>query len=215
MAGVSATHYEVLGVDPSASPAEVRQAYVARARVLHPDRLQGLPAGEAAQVARAMQDVNEAWRVLRTPSGRAHYDAQLAARSAPAAAPPRPAGGAGGWDGAGAGAVHHHVPVEPGVAVLRGLPWIVVLFVLGLIFVFTAFAGGAGETERRSGYDLVGSCVQSQRGVGVVEVPCASPNEGRVELVVTRQGQCPDDSVARQVPGEASWVCLRPAPAGG
>jgi hypothetical protein len=101
--------------------------------------------------------------------------------------------------------------VDPGVSVVRSLPWIAALVVLGAIFVFTAFAGGAGEDTRRTSSDLVGRCVQSQRGVGVVEVPCGTANEGRVDLIVNRQSQCPTDAVPRPVPGEGTWVCLRPA----
>lgn len=53
--------YEVLGVDPGATPDEVRRAYLALARRHHPDA-----GGDAA----AMRQVNEAWRSLssRAPS---------------------------------------------------------------------------------------------------------------------------------------------------
>jgi hypothetical protein len=220
----AANHYEVLGIAPSASAAEVRSAYVARARLLHPDRLHHLPPAEAARMARAMQDVNEAWRVLRSPASRDAYDARLAGR------PVSP--GAGGGRGAGWSrppldpdvdldpTPYYHRPEgvgDPTTSVVRGLPWLAVLVVLGAIFVFTAFAGSSDDDDtRRSSYDLVGTCVQSQRGVGVVEVPCQGPNEGRVELVASRQGQCPDDTTVRPVPGEGTWVCLRPAlPAAG
>jgi hypothetical protein len=98
------------------------------------------------------------------------------------------------------------------VSIVKSLPWIAALVVLGMIFVFTAFAGGAGEDQRRSSSDLVGRCVQSQQGIGVVEVPCDGANEGRVDLVANRQSQCPDDTTVRPVPGEGTWVCLRPVP---
>jgi curved DNA-binding protein CbpA len=207
------THYEVLGVDPAASPEDVRRAYVARARLLHPDTLQGTPPEESARTARAMQDVNEAWRVLRTPASRSAYDAMLAGRVA--GARPPTAGHADGGSATRTDASPYQerpvVHVDPATALLRGLPWLAVLVVLGVIFVVTAFAGGSDDDERRSSYDLVGTCVQSQRGVGVVQVPCSSPNEGQVDLVVTSQGQCPEDATARPVPGEGTWVCLRPA----
>jgi curved DNA-binding protein CbpA len=219
-----ATHYDVLGVPRTAAPGEVRQAYLARARLLHPDRLQGLPPAEAARMARAMQDVNEAWRVLRMPATRAAYDARLAGRTNEArpngasAARARPSGARpAGWgmdpDVDLDPTPYHQRPegiVDPGGSLVRSLPWMVALVVLGAIFVFTAFAGGAGEDPRRSSSDLVGRCVQSQQGVGVVEVPCSAANEGRVDLIVNRQSQCPRDTVVRPVPGEGTWVCLRP-----
>lgn len=208
------THYDVLGVPSTAGTAEVRRAYLERARRLHPDRTSGLPAGEAARMARAMQDVNEAWRVLRSPGSRAAYDARLAGNASPVRA-----------NGAGPARRHtaadidldprpyHERPVgmiDPGASIVRSLPWMAALVVLAVIFVFTAFAGGAGEERRRTSSDLVGRCVQSQRGIGVVEVPCEGDNEGRVDLIVNRQAQCPDDTTVRQVPGEGTWVCLRP-----
>jgi curved DNA-binding protein CbpA len=74
------THYDVLGVAPSAPVAEVRRAYVALARQHHPDR----PGGDAA----TMRAVNEAWTVLGDPGRRARYDRSLhPATSAPPAAP--------------------------------------------------------------------------------------------------------------------------------
>lgn len=206
-------HYEVLGVAPTASADEVRRAYLGRARLLHPDRLQGLPPERSVAMARAMQDVNEAWRVLRAPASRTAYDDRLTGRSRPGPHPngARPAG----WGDVDLDPTPYYQRpegmVDPGVSVVRSLPWIAALVVLGVIFVFTAFAGGAGEDSRRSSSDLVGKCVQSQQGIGVVEVPCDSRNEGRVDLVVNRQSQCPTDATARSVPGEGTWVCLRPA----
>jgi len=63
--------YEVLGVAPSASAAEVRQAYVALARQHHPD----LDGGDAER----MRAVNDAWATLSDPARRARYDRTLIA----------------------------------------------------------------------------------------------------------------------------------------
>ncbi len=71
------SHYEVLGVAPTALSAEVRQAYVSLARTHHPDRAGGDPA--------RMRAVNEAWATLSDPGRRALYDLSL--RSGP---PPGP-----------------------------------------------------------------------------------------------------------------------------
>jgi hypothetical protein len=79
---VAVSHYEVLGVSPSASSDQVRAAYRAAARDHHPDA-----GGEQSR----MQAVNAAWRVLGDPARRAAYDRALS-RGAGAA---RPAGAAG------------------------------------------------------------------------------------------------------------------------
>lgn len=73
------THYEVLGVAATAPVAELRAAYVALARIHHPDR----SGGDAA----TMRAVNEAWATLSDPGRRALYDLTLRAGPAPAAAP--------------------------------------------------------------------------------------------------------------------------------
>jgi len=77
------TLYDVLGVPPAATAAEVRQAYVALARQHHPDR----EGGDAA----TMRAVNEAWATLSDPGRRATYDRSLrGASQAPAPGPPSP-----------------------------------------------------------------------------------------------------------------------------
>ena len=146
-----ATHYELLGVPPSATFDEVRQAYLARARELHPDA-----SGGSSKAA--MQAVNEAWRVLRTPESRAQYDASLVAVGGPSPAEEdewvdpldRP---------------YRHAVAEPGdltVTIARAVPWIAVVIVLLVIFVFTAYAG--------SGDDAPEECVNP--GAGIPGTPC-------------------------------------------
>ena len=71
------THYQLLGVAPTASVDEIRAAYRRLARALHPDAHGGV-------AAPAMASVNEAWRVLSDPGRRANYDAALRR------GPPRP-----------------------------------------------------------------------------------------------------------------------------
>ncbi len=79
------TFYERLGVTPSAAPPELRAAYRSRARQLHPDR-------NGAGSARAMAELNEAWRVLSDPAARLDYDRRMGlgpAAHGNAAPPPR------------------------------------------------------------------------------------------------------------------------------
>jgi hypothetical protein len=66
--------YDVLGVEPDASAAAIRRAYVALARRYHPDFHTGAPDGVRAANQRAMQAVNEAWTVLSDPAARQAYD---------------------------------------------------------------------------------------------------------------------------------------------
>ena len=182
-----ATHYDVLGVPATATTDEVRRAYHERARRVHPDR-----AGDA----RAMADVNEAWRVLRDPSSRAAYDRTLAA-------PVRvhDADDPADW--------RYNRPTAPsdslGVSLARSLPWIAILFVLAVIFVFTAFA----RTGNDAPGSLIGECVAIEAG-RPVPVSCVEPNVGQVSLEVDRQTRCPSTTTPLAVPGDR-WLCVRPA----
>jgi hypothetical protein len=64
------THYQVLGVVPTASTAEIRAAYVALARRFHPD-VGGDP--------RRMREINAAWDTLADPGQRRAYDLSIGA----------------------------------------------------------------------------------------------------------------------------------------
>jgi hypothetical protein len=77
------THYDVLGVAPTAPTSELRRAYVTLARQHHPDRT----GGDAA----AMRAINDAWATLRDPSSRATYDRSLDRATAPTSPTESPA----------------------------------------------------------------------------------------------------------------------------
>ncbi|MGN6107146.1 MAG: J domain-containing protein [Kofleriaceae bacterium] len=73
-----ADHYALLGVAHDASAAELRRAYFALARQLHPDRLAalGIP-DEHRDAQRLFAQVNTAFAVLSDPQRRADYTAVL------------------------------------------------------------------------------------------------------------------------------------------
>jgi hypothetical protein len=70
-------HYDELGVAPTASPADIRAAYVALARRHHPDRMGSSSEQDRATAAARMARVNAAWTVLSDSGRRAAYDARL------------------------------------------------------------------------------------------------------------------------------------------
>ena len=87
------THYEWLGVAPTASADEVRAAYRRRARELHPDARSGIgPDSDGDADAESMAAVNEAWRVLSDVARRREYDTSIGvvAPRLPAPAPEAP-----------------------------------------------------------------------------------------------------------------------------
>jgi curved DNA-binding protein CbpA len=65
-------YYQVLGVAPTASVAEIRQAYARLARETHPDRFTDPAEKQRAQAA--FQDINTAFNALVNPRSRQEYD---------------------------------------------------------------------------------------------------------------------------------------------
>jgi curved DNA-binding protein CbpA len=204
------THYEVLGVAPDASPAALRAAYLAKARALHPDRQIGRSRAEVERAQRAMQDVNAAWSVLQDPRARRDYDRTLA-RPEPTAAP-----------------VARPVPrTGRPVVVLeeldhggRALPFLVrvgpvvlLLGVLVVIFVITAFAAGKSYVDPRQygsieGVPEVGTCIDAQP-LGLFPVACDVAGALRVEQVIEPGDTCAEGAVPTWWE-EDVVLCLRP-----
>ena len=90
--------YEVLGVNRAASTPQIRAAYVAQARLAHPDMNGGL-GGDL------MRSLNEAWEILKDAARRQEWDAAhyIPAAGGGAAAASGSADGAAGrpfWTGA-------------------------------------------------------------------------------------------------------------------
>lgn len=174
------THYERLGVKPSASVDDIRRAYRNLARAHHPD---ATGAGTGVDMAA----VNEAWRVLSDPARRAVYDASLRStrRSVPVPAPSSSSTDDDLDDDTG------FVPIRHPLARLGiPLPWIIVLGVLAVIFVFTAYAvRSSGGSPKPDGVIQVGSCVTVAPD-GVAETACDSAHDGRVVAVPTAGTLC-------------------------
>jgi hypothetical protein len=123
------THYDVLGVTPSSTHEEVRQAYIGCALRHHPDRQEDQDIAGRAEAERRMQDANAAWEVLGDREARAVYDAEIA-----------PATDIAADAEAGESLLP---PVDLRAALRRFRPVLVVLAVLVAVFVFTAYAGTA------------------------------------------------------------------------
>ena len=80
-------YYRVLGVQRSATTAEVREAYIELVKKFHPDRLGPYPEPAAWQTANTkLAELNEAFNILGDPVRRKEYDA---GRPPEPAAPPR------------------------------------------------------------------------------------------------------------------------------
>ena len=71
------THYEVLGVAPESDASTIRRAYVAKARVFHPDFHADATPEVRAHAEAQMRAINDAWAVLGSTSTRSKYDRKL------------------------------------------------------------------------------------------------------------------------------------------
>ena len=111
---------------PGASAAELRAAYRANVRALHPDSRD--PSVPAADADAAVRLLNDAWAVLGDPVRRVAYDETLEETAF------------GADEEAWAGAAIHG----------RRFPWwILALAILLVIFVFTAYAGAPAPSPPR------------------------------------------------------------------
>jgi hypothetical protein len=227
------THYDTLGVSPAATQEEIRRAYHRLARGLHPDRHVASAPARAAAAARRMQEVNAAWTVLSNQASRELYDADLRLASVRAAAgaspgPAEPASATAGQPtGGGAGptvinrARPTYVVVEPPdhwSPVFRGMPWVLVLIVLGFIFVFTAFAADssddAGQGVRAAPTTTAppppraGDCVVMAGPNAVRLVDCDLAHDAQIAELAPLGRPCPRPSFEMYLPDQGVTACL-------
>jgi molecular chaperone DnaJ len=187
------THYETLGVAPTASPTEIRDAYRALARRHHPDR--GVARDDAKMAA-----INEAYRVLGDPARRAVYDARLKepsplvnVRSSPPA------------------------PVQPPVAVGPArFPWKLALFMAAVGATVVLVGAALYEPGSDAPPDNVlqpGSCVVVEPNRDAREVNCSgAADELEVVSIVAVDERCPDGLAAYRDRQGLGMACVRPEP---
>ena len=203
-------YYGELGVAPDASAAELRQAYRAQARRLHPDlhpdrEAETRPDGASGEPdSDAMRRLNEAWRVLGDPQSRRRYDQSLA-------------GDVPGWVGADPSLAGDGVVPDlamPGHRLLRSW-WLVAVAILAAIFVITAYAARPSPVNQSpgSGRPPADQCLARYPGYEAF-VSCTQPNIGRVVADYPESGSgasnapCPVGTFAHAVLGRAEMACL-------
>ena len=64
--------YKVLGVSPTATDEQVKEAYRALAKKYHPDQYSGSPIADLA--GEKMKEINEAYEILGNEEKRGKYD---------------------------------------------------------------------------------------------------------------------------------------------
>jgi curved DNA-binding protein CbpA len=181
---------------------EVRSAYLALARRLHPDRWVDASPEERADAERRMQAVNEAWRVLGNPGRRVAYEASQRRYADPA---PRPAGAGSGFSTGSLFEAEDLGPPGAAARIVRVLPWIVLALVLGGIFVFTAYATSDNGTPPEGST----SCIVRSGG-SAEPASCDAPGARTVVAEVLEVGQCPAGTEPYQPADRNVALCLLP-----
>ncbi|MGO9876422.1 MAG: J domain-containing protein [Acidimicrobiia bacterium] len=74
------SHYDVLGVEPTADMDAIRRAWRVKVRLLHPDKHRGAPDDVLAEAEKETLQVNRAWDTLGNVAKRRGYDVHLADR---------------------------------------------------------------------------------------------------------------------------------------
>ncbi len=231
--GLTRDYYGILGVASDAAHESIRRAYLDQARHWHPDAFADQAASVVAEAEQRMRDINEAWHVLGSAPRRRAYDGRRSAS-------PRPTdSGVEGIrvdDGitridprlldpdfiaARRYAQLDEISIQHGM-IVRALPLLAVLALLGGILVVTAYAaGGGGEAETTvtsvtlagpslgSGIDG-GDCVSVASGPSLIERPCDALAAGRVIAAHQAGGAtCPEQVTIREVELTNGWTaCL-------
>ena len=153
----------------------VRKAYVERAREAHPDRHIDASTADRRTAEVWMQEINEAWNVLGNARRRRRYDLETEPERrfvsrADGTMPPE-------------FETLNDDDLDGTSRVIRGLPWVIIVFVLFAIFVFTAYAATGGDSSTRG-------CVTAN-GNSIVEADCGTPGARRVVTTVDASQPCP------------------------
>lgn len=188
-------HYQLLGLSPSFSAAQLRARYRALIRLTHPDMgIEGLPMGAAGMV-------NRAHAVLADEAQRALYDRQLLTQMPSAAVMPTASGPDAGRFGAVApgvsglasmgsrGSLLHHA------ASMRVVRWVLVggVLLLGAVLAL-------GWAMRSSGSN--GRLVAHDRGVSMPHPAAAEPQTVRLRIPAQWSNGIDVPVASVQVPSE-------------
>lgn len=204
------THYDTLGVRRDATAAEIREAYLRRARLHHPD----VATGDQRATSAAMAELNRAYDVLRRPASKATYDRSLEQ--------PHTVGGE---------PTHEHEPPivddeihppSPGSRTIgkvlspsgpARMPWrsmAVAALIGSVVIVASAALIDSPEDEPPDGILRIGSCVAVEANTDVREIACGPEAELVVRLVIPTDATCPAAYLAYRDRLGLGTACVEP-----
>jgi len=69
-------YYEILGIAPDANADQIKEAYIYKVNILHPDRLAGMPERVRRLAEEELKKVNMAYEILTDLSKKQRYDSE-------------------------------------------------------------------------------------------------------------------------------------------
>jgi hypothetical protein len=193
--GTEKTHYQVLGVSVEASVDEIRRAYRARMRALHPDVNEN-----SANESQRLTELNTAWKTLSSPQLRRAYDASVFVSNS-------------SFVSSGTRNTEPVISYAPARFPWRG---ILIACLVGAVFVLVAHAMTTSSAPRPVDQLLSsGSCVNIDSSLSAVEVSCTEPHDAVVEQLIAFDRSCPLEMGRfkdRQGMGVACVLPARPVP---
>lgn len=80
--------YQMLGIPLDATPAQIKEAYLYKVNILHPDRLGAMPERIRQTAEEELKKVNAAYEVLSNPTRRQQYDRSRSGGTITSSTPP-------------------------------------------------------------------------------------------------------------------------------
>lgn len=193
MSALERDHYEVLGIDKTASKNDIRNAYRKCAREAHPDTASGFTPGFVADsttnASVRMAEISQAWAVLSDPVRRRQYDAVSVSETEIRET-----------ETSETETSETETERETEQFVERAkFPWrfMLVLLFAGIIVVLALDA--TSKPSVPAGPDGLlgsGSCIVVDANLTAVEVRCEEAHDGVVQQLVGFDMACPPDTEA-------------------
>ena len=207
----SRSHYDVLGVSPTASTRDIKNAYRDKARRVHPDRV---AASDEQWASREMASLNEAWSVLSDPVRRRAYDDSL--RTPPVNTAPftnssqRDDDVRQNYERDRVSKLFAQRPLNTSPA---KFPWRTMSIVAGIgtavVIVLSILSDPAAEPKPDQLLQS-GSCVVREQDQSVREVSCQEDHYGVVRQLVGFDMRCPGQTESYRDRQGMGTACVEP-----